>query len=151
MSPQVNASRQNSNRRHSWASGSIPRPAGGFTLVELLVSIVIVVALAALVFALGGKAVSRAELANKTTIYRQHFVAAGLYSADNNGRVCPARDIQGWQGILVPYLMGDETPVNAESKTSEHFVDPFWENFNPKKPWVTGVGINHQPGPATGV
>jgi prepilin-type N-terminal cleavage/methylation domain-containing protein len=123
-----------------------PRPPRGFTLLELLITIVIVVALAALIFVLGGKFVTRAKMANKMSMYRQHFTAAELYSSDNHGRVCPARDTERWQVVLLPYMMGSEVPEDRSNQDWELFVDPFWKNYNPSKPWVTGVGINFKPG-----
>lgn len=68
--------------------------AGGFTLVELLVTIVVIVALAALVFTMTGKIRSKAQQANALTALRQIAGANVNYSIENNGDINTMR----WKG-----------------------------------------------------
>ncbi|MEP4078363.1 type II secretion system protein [Haloferula sp.] len=61
------------------------RKKAGFTLVELMVSIVIVAVLAALAFALAKKGISRANSMKDMATMRQLYQTFPLYAADNNG------------------------------------------------------------------
>jgi prepilin-type N-terminal cleavage/methylation domain-containing protein/prepilin-type processing-associated H-X9-DG protein len=84
------------NRKTTHARSRKPctRSAGGFTLVELLVTIVVIVVLAALVFTMTGKIRSKAQQANALTALRQVAGANVNYSIENNGDINTMR----WKG-----------------------------------------------------
>ena len=67
-------------------------PHFGFTLVELLVSITIIIALAALVFTVTGKIRASAQQANAVTALRQIGIAHVAYASENNGAINIMRD-----------------------------------------------------------
>ena len=64
----------------------------GFTLVELLVSITIIIALAALVFAITGKVRANAQQVNAISSLRQIGIAHVAYASENNGAINIMRD-----------------------------------------------------------
>ena len=68
------------------------RPRHGFTLVELLVSITIIIVLAALVFTVTGRIRTSAKQANAVTSLRQIGIAQAAYSSENNGFINTLRD-----------------------------------------------------------
>lgn len=68
------------------------KPQQGFTLVELLVTITIIVTLAALVFAVTGRVRTQAQQANAVSSLRQIGIANVAYSAENNGAINVVRD-----------------------------------------------------------
>lgn len=61
------------------------RKRDGFTLVELMVVIVIVVVLASLVFALSKRAIKSANSVKDMAAMRQVYQTLPMYAADNNG------------------------------------------------------------------
>lgn len=69
------------------SSTSHPRRTSGFTLVELLVSIVIVVVLASLGLVVYGKASSSAQRATCVSIMRQYGTAMAGYLSDNHDQM----------------------------------------------------------------
>lgn len=73
---------------------SIPKgnPHHGFTLVELLVSITIIIVLAALVFTVTGKIRANAQQANAVAALRQIGIAHVAYASENNGAINIMRD-----------------------------------------------------------
>jgi prepilin-type N-terminal cleavage/methylation domain-containing protein/prepilin-type processing-associated H-X9-DG protein len=68
------------------------KPRRGFTLVELLVSITIIIVLAALVFAVTGKIRASAQQANAVSAMRQIGIANVAYYSENNGNINVIRD-----------------------------------------------------------
>lgn len=78
------------NSQHS----GIPQRAAtaGFTLVELLVAITIIVVLAALVFAVTGKIRANAQQANAVSAMRQIGIANVSYYSEHNGSINVIRD-----------------------------------------------------------
>lgn len=72
------------------------KPHCGFTLVELLVTITIIVVLAGLVFAITGKIRASAQQANAMSSLRQIGIANVAYSSENNGAINVIRDKGEW-------------------------------------------------------
>ncbi|MGL5018244.1 MAG: type II secretion system protein [Luteolibacter sp.] len=68
----------------------------GFTLVELLVSVTIIITLAALVFAITGKIRDSAKQTNAMSALRQIALANVAYSSENNGAINVVRDAGEW-------------------------------------------------------
>jgi len=76
----------------------------GFTVMEILVVIAIIVVLAAIAFPIYGRIKSKANMGHATNIMRQLGSAVGAYAAQNNGEL-PAEDTKGkddWQVIGQP-------------------------------------------------
>lgn len=69
-----------------------PNTSRGFTLVELLVSITIIIVLAALVIVVTGRIRANAQQANAISSLRQIGIANIAYSAENNGAINVIRD-----------------------------------------------------------
>ena len=110
----------------------------GFTLVELLVTVTIIIVLAALVFAITGKIRTNARQANAVTALRQIGIANAAYYTENNGAINVIRDAGEWGkyegngmkyasnsfiGRMQPYLFAgigttDEKALAAEIKSS---------------------------------
>lgn len=68
----------------------------GFSLVELLVSITIIIVLAALIFTVTGKVRASARQANAVSALRQIGIANAAYSAENSGAINVIRDPGEW-------------------------------------------------------
>lgn len=89
----------------------------------------------------------RAREANKQVVYRQYQLANSMYASDNKGYSCPTRDkkdgAQDWRFFLKPYL-SDSAQTKYQARGSEIYIDPFFEEYDETKPWVTGVGMNNQ-------
>jgi prepilin-type N-terminal cleavage/methylation domain-containing protein/prepilin-type processing-associated H-X9-DG protein len=73
-------------------------PHHGFTLVELLVTITIIVVLAALIFSITGKIRASAQQATALSAMRQVAVANVAYYTENNGSINVIRD-NGERGL----------------------------------------------------
>ncbi|MEY3895008.1 MAG: hypothetical protein RLZZ214_527 [Verrucomicrobiota bacterium] len=71
-------------------------PRQGFTLVELLVTITIIIVLAGLVFVSTGKIRASAQQANAVASLRQIGIANVAYSAENSGAINVIRDPGEW-------------------------------------------------------
>ena len=120
------------------------RPRQGFTLVELLVVITIIIVLAALVFVVTGKIRANAQQANAVSALRQIGIANVAYYTENNGAINVIRDTGEWGsefegpgsafasnsfvGRMQPYLFsGTETTnektfkIQTESALSDVF------------------------------
>jgi prepilin-type N-terminal cleavage/methylation domain-containing protein len=76
----------------------------GFTLMEILVVIAIIVVLAAIAFPIYGRIKGKANMGHATNVLRQLSSAIGNYAAQNNGEL-PPEDTPGkedWQLISAP-------------------------------------------------
>jgi prepilin-type N-terminal cleavage/methylation domain-containing protein len=96
----------------------------GFTLMEILVVIAIIVVLAAIAFPVYGRIKSKANMGVATSVMKQLCSAVGQYAAQNNGEL-PAEDTKGqddWQTIGLPE------------------ADKAWYNSLPKMMGVKPVG-----------
>jgi type II secretory pathway pseudopilin PulG len=101
--------------------------AGGFTLVELMVCIVIVISLAALVFALTKNALAKSRLSASQTRVRDLGVRIQVYTQDNAGQLPvwkdSSQDLTWWAA-----LMKDPRDINE----MEMFHSPGHDEFDPK-------------------
>ena len=76
----------------------------GFTLMEMLVVVAIIVVLAAIAFPVYGRIKSKANMGTALNVMKQLCGAVGQYAAQNNGEL-PAEDTKGkddWQIIGTP-------------------------------------------------
>lgn len=101
-----------------------PRPAG-FTLVEILVTIAIIIVLAGGIFALSRKGMQAANSASTLGNLREIGAGVGGWMGDNGNFFPPAWDNTGGQNrsyaqVLDPYVNGQEDYRKADSK----FVAP---------------------------
>jgi prepilin-type N-terminal cleavage/methylation domain-containing protein len=121
----------------------------GFTLVELLVVITIIVVLVGLSIPVAGTALNKAKEAKKVSNLRQIYTAAQLFANDYDGKLLPAADRHvspgNWKSILAPYL-GQEDGTIGEDNRMEVFIDPFFKEYDPEKPWLSGYAVNIKPG-----
>lgn len=108
-----------------------PRPAAGFTLVELLVVILIIVALAALSFLGVTRMRSAGDRAAAISIMRQLQVANMGYATDHNGLYCPIVEKDKDGGLAMEwyrspkfrsYLTGD--PGESDKTPAQILVAP---------------------------
>ncbi len=91
------------------------RPARGFTLVEMLVVVAIIIVLAAILLPVYEVAAKRAESASCLSNMRNLGVAARIYADDNDEGIIPARVSGGpagyygigWGLLLQPYLRNE--------------------------------------------
>ena len=113
-------------------------PHHGFTLVELLISITIIIVLAALAFAVTGKIRASAQQSNLLSAMRQIGIANVAYYSENNGNINVIRDAtekgsyegaggkwvsNSFMGRMQPYLFSgleatDQKRLATEIKTS---------------------------------
>lgn len=109
------------------------RGAPGFTLIEMLVVIAIIMILAAMIFPVYELVTKRAEGAHCSSNIRNLALAAGVYAEDNDGVLLPARTSAGapavlgtgWDVLLLPYhrseqlylCLSDQTPAWANGTT----------------------------------
>jgi len=100
---------------------------GGFTLVELMVCVVIVICLAAMVFALTKNAMAKSKLSASQTRVRDLGVRIMAYTQDNAGQLPvwkdSSQDLYWWAA-----LMKDPRDVNE----MEMFHSPGHDEFDPK-------------------
>jgi type II secretory pathway pseudopilin PulG len=101
--------------------------AGGFTLVELMVCIVIVISLAALVFALTKNAMAKSRMSASQTRVRDLGVRIQAYTQDNAGQLPvwkdSSQDLFWWAA-----LMKDPRDINE----MEMFHSPGHDEYDPK-------------------
>ena len=99
----------------------------GFTLVELMVTIVIVIALAALVFVATSRVKAASARAVSVDNLRKLQLANGLYASDNNSRfvACFTKNEDGKTGGLwdrnpefLDYFIGVSQPTEGNSQES---------------------------------
>lgn len=118
-----------------------------FTLIELLTVIAVVAVLAGILIPTFSKVKMRAREVKKQVVYRQYHLANSLYASENKGFSCPTRDkkdsAQDWRFFLKPYL-NDSAQTKYQARGGEIYIDPFFEEYDETKPWVTGVGMNNQ-------
>lgn len=93
----------------------------GFTMVELLVVVAILLALAALVFSLAGRGQKAAKSAGTLANLREIGVGAGGWMADNNQFFFPSWDNTGGRNqsyaqVLDPYVNGQENYREPDSR-----------------------------------
>ena len=109
------------------------RGAYGFTLIEMLVVVAIIMILGAMVYPVYEVVTKRSEAAHCSSNIRNLAVAAGLYAEDNDGVLPPARNSCGapavygtsWDVIMMPYFrsqqmclcLSDQTPTWASNTT----------------------------------
>jgi len=112
----------------------LKKSTSAFTLIEMLVVMAIVIALAAAAMAANGHMQTQTKVIKCLNNLRTIGAAAALYSADNNGRIPqsshqasirdPSLKIAEWQSSLPPY-MGKET---ESIKPPSSFKSPFTTN-----------------------
>jgi prepilin-type N-terminal cleavage/methylation domain-containing protein len=132
----------------------------GFTLIELLTVIAIIAILAAILIPSISKVRERARETSKLSNYRQYFIANTMYAADNDGysviavdkrdadeyQTTPYIDNPGgsrphWTWLLAGYL-GAPTRGQWLSWLDEIYINPYFEDYDPTKRWLTGTGLN---------
>ena len=122
-------------------------PAGGFTLIEMLVVIAIIVLLISLVTPAIGRALERGRSAACAGNLRQMGIAHMAFIVDNQGRMIPAAQINRyrpggptvrghyWFHALEPY-MGSEGPPHG----STHGLNrPAWQRCPSKRMQITEI------------
>ena len=97
----------------------------GFTLVEILVVVAIILSLAAVGFSLSAKATRAAKSAATIAVLREIGVAAGSWMSENNSFYPPCWDDtdganRSYAQILDPYMHGVENYRELDSK----FIGP---------------------------
>lgn len=127
------------------------RDCGGFTLVELLVSITIIIILATTVFVLFGRVSKAASAATMTNNFRQIGSAIRLYSDNNNSKL-PGPLHTGQRAIwrdaprthlayfLWEYFFPDQVP--KEGQEMEMLSSPMWRKETPTR---KGISMLSQP------
>jgi prepilin-type N-terminal cleavage/methylation domain-containing protein/prepilin-type processing-associated H-X9-DG protein len=111
-------------------SASLRRPAG-FTLVEILVVIGIIVLLAALAFPAYRSTINSAKSAEAVSNLKQIGVMVGNYAADNGNRLPPGR--QSGTGFFFQQMLAQHAGLWRQGQTPglpEVFFDPCL-NSNP--------------------
>ncbi len=87
--------------------------ARGFTLIELITVISIILVLAALVMPSIGRMTEKAKLTKCVNVMQQWGTGFQLYITDHDGNLPQAEEVAGnadtqWQEKIAPYLVGDE-------------------------------------------
>lgn len=109
---------------------------GGFTLIELLVVMAVIATLAGILLAAIPAVREKTLVSKKVSRYRNLYIANQMYTTENNGVICPARDDNNnkWQSLLSPYL-------DYAERGSDIFKDPLYESPNPGNVNLTGIGM----------
>lgn len=113
------------------------KKAGGFTLVELMVCIVIVICLAAMVFALTRNAMAKSKLSASTTKVRDLGVRIQAYTQDNAGKLPVWKDSSQdlfWWGTLMKDVRNESEMEMFHSPGHDAF-DPSPSNPNISYAW----------------
>ena len=126
----------------------------GFTLTEVLIVIVIIGALASLLFPLVSSMRRKADASTASSRLRQIRAAFEGYAADNNSRLPAAGgmpDVPGeangtWVSRLQPYADGRPFTGFSPDELSECFVCPVWARTADydNAPWNTGFAMNYR-------
>lgn len=115
----------------SHSSFRIAKRYAAFTLVELLVTITIVIVLAALAFTASSRAISRAKESDAMHDLRTIQAATVLYTTDNNGELFSVFDNGGsnggWQNLWVDKLT-DSLPHQGKTNGSTTRNSAFHNN-----------------------
>ncbi|MEI6503531.1 MAG: prepilin-type N-terminal cleavage/methylation domain-containing protein [Armatimonadota bacterium] len=106
------------------------RGARGFTLVEMLVVVAIIMILAAMIFPVYEQVTKRAEAAHCSSNIRNLAIAVGVYAEDSDGLLIPARTSAGapavfgtgWDVLLLPYHRSEQLYLCVSDLT------PAWAN-----------------------
>lgn len=137
MSPSRNLLRP-SRRRHL-------RPPG-FTLVELLVTITIVIALAALAFTIFGRTKKAAERVDCVNRLRQASAMLLASSNDSNGRIRAFRGGSGSFDFRPYFIVADELQLRSNSQVTDteamQDIMSCPSAPNPQTPHWTCYGVN---------
>lgn len=135
-----------------------PRNRNGFTLVELLVVITIIITLAALSFTMVPKMRKRADAAKQISIVQQIGPLMVLFSTENNGSLpagvsTKAKGSIHWHqalhALISPELSMGQVQSNNYWDTKNPLIkNPLYKKtigtLNPKNPWVPGYGMNNK-------
>tara|TARA_B110000483_G_scaffold239660_1_gene318605 strand:+ start:702 stop:1010 length:309 start_codon:yes stop_codon:yes gene_type:complete len=91
--------------------------------------------LAAIVSSVAMRMYHKSKVTEKMLRYKQLYIVSEGYAADHGWSVCPAKNgSELWSIILSPYL-------SDRGNKEEIFIDPLWKGCDPKKPWLTGIGM----------
>jgi prepilin-type N-terminal cleavage/methylation domain-containing protein len=130
------------------------RDRNGFTLVELLVVITIIVALAALGLGVMSKMRQRADSVKQISIVRQIGPLMTMHAGDNNGylpasysKLTRLHWHQALHVLMSPEFTVDQVKGDTYWKSRNPLIkNPLYkkpvDNLDPKSPWVPGYGIN---------
>lgn len=116
-------------------------------MVELLVSLGIVIALAAMLLPAFKRTQLRSGQSQCQSTLKKLYVAAESYTADNNGRSLPAQTLNGtstifWHWKLRPYLgANSEYDDKMDRKLRCPAIKSTASNY-----WAWGYGANSRPG-----
>lgn len=118
-------------------------PAGGFTLIEMLVVIAIIALLVSLVAPTAGRALERGRSAACANNLRQMGIAHMAFIVDNQGRMIPAAQINRyrpggptvrghyWFQALEPYMGSEEMSFDLDR--------PAWQRCPSKRMQITEI------------